>query len=187
MGLSQVIGGPVVADEDNDSGPEADEWPRIGTGPDDLSQPLRELVTFRLVGTFTMLRRAEILANRRLFDLTEIEWQIIIYVGGRGPFSLSRLAELTMKDEGQLSRAVKKMCTRGLLSRRRIPGGPSIEIGLSDEGRALFRTMAERSLARDRWMTEGLAEEDVDALGRVVDTMMERARAMLEEQKKLAG
>lgn len=164
---------PRLADDELPGGRE------IGAGP------LRGLVTIRMVSIFSLLRRAEIQAHRKLFGLSEIEWQILTFAGQRAPFSLNRLAALTTKDEGQLSRAVKKMVSRGLLSRDRKPGGPAIEIDLSDQGRTVYEGMVKRAIARDRWLTEELAPEDIEALWRVTDNMAGKARDLLEGRHTL--
>lgn len=164
-----------------------DAEPRADSGQSGLPASLNGLVTMRMVAIFSLLRRTEILAHRRIFGLSEIEWHIITLAGERAPFSLNRLAALTMKDEGQLSRAVKKMSARGLVTRKRKPGGPEIEIELSKDGRAVYETMVERAISRDRWLTADIAAEDLAALWRITDTMNRKARELLEEQHGLGA
>src|SRR5690606_3178632 len=98
---------------------------------------LYALVTMRMIRLFVLLRRAGTLAQRRRFGLSEIEWRIMTQLGDAAPLSLNGLAERMTQDRGQLSRAVKAMVGRGLVTRERKPGGPEVEIGLSDVGRAL--------------------------------------------------
>jgi DNA-binding MarR family transcriptional regulator len=158
------------------------EAANAGTSDKAQTGPLSGLVTMRMITIFSLLRRREILAHRQQFDLSEVEWHIMTLAGERAPFSLSRLAALTSKDEGQLSRAVKKMAARGLLNRQRKPGGPEIEIGLSSDGRLVYENMVERAIARDRWLTAGIAPDDLRALWRITDTMIERAQALVEDE-----
>lgn len=162
-----------------------DAEPRAGSGQGGLPASLGGLVTMRMVAIFSLLRRTEILAHRRLFGLSEIEWHIITLAGELAPFSLNQLAALTMKDEGQLSRAVKKMTARGLMTRKRKPGGPEIEIELSKDGRAVYETMVKRAISRDHWLTADIAAEDLAALWRITDIMNRKARELLEEQRGL--
>jgi DNA-binding MarR family transcriptional regulator len=143
---------------------------------------LSGLVTMRMISIFSLLRRREILAHRQQFGLSEIEWHIMTLAGEQAPFSLSRLAALTLKDEGQLSRAVKKMTARGLVSRQRKPGGPEIEIGLSSDGWSVYHNMVERAVARDRWLTAEIVQEDLDALWRITDTMINKVHALMEDE-----
>jgi DNA-binding MarR family transcriptional regulator len=147
--------------------------------------PIYGLVSMRMIRLFIMLRRSGILAQRRRFDLSELEWRVVTQLGAAAPLSLNGLAEAMMQDRGQLSRAVKAMVERGLLTRGRKPGGPEIEIDLSRKGHALYARMIEWVIERDRLLTEGISEADVAVVWRVLDTMIDRAGMMLEEEQRL--
>jgi DNA-binding MarR family transcriptional regulator len=147
--------------------------------------PIYGLVSMRMIRLFIMLRRSGILAQRRRFDLSELEWRVVTQLGAAAPLSLNGLAEAMMQDRGQLSRAVKAMVERGLLTRERKPGGPEIEIDLSREGHALYARMIEWVIERDRLLTEGIPEADVAVVWRVLDTMIDRAGTMFEEEQRL--
>lgn len=105
-------------------------------------------------------------------------------VGEFAPLSLNGLAELLLLDRGQLSRTVKGMVERGLLSRERKPGGPEIEIDLTKEGRELHARMVERAVERDRVLVEGIPEKDLQTFRRVIDTMIARAEAIMDGQSQ---
>jgi len=160
-----------------------------GGDPDQNTQQesLRELPSIRMTTFFGILRRTTVLTQRRQFGLSEIEWRIMVNVGEYAPLSLNGLAELLLQDRGQLSRAVKGMVMRGLLTRERKPGGPEIEIDLAPEGRALHRRMAEFVIRRDEMLMEGIGEDDVATLRRVVDLMIGRAKAMMDEEQRMLG
>jgi DNA-binding MarR family transcriptional regulator len=140
----------------------------------------------RMITFFSLLRRSGVMAQRRQFGLSEIEWRIMTQVGDREKLSLNGLAELTLQDRGQLSRAVKGMVERGLLTRQRKPGGPEIEIGLTGKGRELYAGMVERAIERNRRLTSGIAEEDLKALRRLTDIMIGKAEELMEEERRLA-
>lgn len=153
--------------------------------PTERFGPLRELVTMRMVILFGLLRRSGVLAQRRQFDLSELEWRAMTQVGEFAPLSLNGLAELLVQDRGQVSRTVKRMVERGLLTRERKAGGPEIVIELSDDGRALYAQMIERAIERDRKLTEGFRAEDVAKLWQLLDAMVDRARLMIDEERRL--
>ena len=148
---------------------------------------LHSLVTIRMIRLFILLRRGGILAQRRRFDLSEVEWRVMTELAETAPLSLNGLAEALLLDRGQLSRAVKAMVDRGLLTRERKPGGPEIEIGLSAAGRALHGEMVGWVVERDERLTRGLDPADIDALWRVADAMIERAGEMLEEEQRASA
>jgi DNA-binding MarR family transcriptional regulator len=145
------------------------------------------LVSLRMIRLFVLLRRAGILAQRRLFDLSETEWRIMTQLGEAAPRSLNGLAEALMQDRGQLSRAVKGMVERGLLTRERKPGGPEIEIALSGEGRALHARMVDWVRKRDQDLTVGIPSDDLATVWRVLGTMRDRAQALVEEEQRLGS
>jgi DNA-binding MarR family transcriptional regulator len=147
--------------------------------------PVRELTSMRMIAFFRLLRISGVLAQRRRFQLSEIEWRIMVQLGEFAPLSLNGLAELLLQDRGQLSRAVKAMVERGLLSRARKPGGPEIEIDFTAEGQALHARMVQVVIDRDKRLTEGIPADDIKVLRRVIEQMIGRAEIMLEEEQSL--
>ena len=145
------------------------------------------LVSMRMIRLFVMMRKSGILAQRRRFGLSETEWRIMTQLGESAPLSLNGLADAMLQDRGQLSRAVKSMVERGLLTRERKPGGPEIEIDLSGEGRTIYGRMVEWVHERDRTLTTGIPPEDVEVVWRVLTAMMDRAQGMLDEELRLGG
>jgi DNA-binding MarR family transcriptional regulator len=151
------------------------------------SSGLSGLVSMRMIRLFVMLRKSGILAQRRQFGLSETEWRIMTQLGETASLSLNRLADAMLQDRGQLSRAVKSMVERGLLTRERKPGGPEVEIDLSDEGRAIYARMVEWVHERDKALTAGIPPENVATVWRVLGEMMEHAQAMVDEEQRLGG
>lgn len=146
--------------------------------------PLARLVSMRMVVLFNLMRRSTILTQRRDFNLSEIEWRIMTLMGQQGeqvPLSLNGLASLLVQDRGQVSRAVKAMVERGLLTRARKPGGPEIEIGLAEEGKAVHARMVERAIERDKILTDGMDPDDIEVVRRVVEEMILRAEILMED------
>lgn len=149
--------------------------------------PLYGLVSMRMIRLFVMLRKGGVMAQRRQFDLSETEWRIMTQLGEAAPLSLNGLADAMLQDRGQLSRAVKSMVERGLVTRERKPGGPEIQIDLSDEGRAIYARMVDWVLERDRALTAGVPPDDVAQVWAVLGAMMERAEGLLDEEHRLGS
>lgn len=148
---------------------------------------LSSLVSMRMIRLFVLLRKSGIMAQRRQFGLSETEWRIMTQLGDAAPLSLNGLADAMLQDRGQLSRAVKSMVERGLLTRERKPGGPEIEIDLSEQGRTIYGRMIEWVHERDRALTTGVPQEDLAVVKRVLAEMMVRAQAMVDEEQRLGG
>lgn len=162
-----------------------DEKTRLNSGR--RTGPLAELVSMRMVVLFNLLRRSGVIAQKRKFDLSEVQWRIMSQVGQFAPLSLNSLAELLILDRGQLSRAVKIMVERGLLTRIRKPGGPEIEIGLSDQGRELHSKMVTAAIERDARLVDGLDPAEVAKVARVIDHMIAKAEVLMEDERELGG
>lgn len=166
-----------------DSKPEEQALRSTGLRPG----PLADLVTIRMVVLFNLMRRSSIIALKRNFDLSEMQWRIMSHLGEFAPLSLNGLAEMLILDRGQLSRGVKAMVERGLLTRNRKPGGPEIEIDLSDSGRDLYARMVTVAIERDARLVEGIDPVDVAVVARVIGQMIDKAEIVMDEERELGG
>lgn len=102
-------------------------------------------------------------------------------LGEFAPLSLNGLAEALLLDRGQLSRTMKGMVERGLVSRERKPGGPEIELDLTEQGREIHARMVLRAIERDRVLVEGVPDAELQTLRRVIDAMISRAEALMDD------
>lgn len=148
---------------------------------------MRRLLTIRIVSLLDLLRRSGALANRREFGLSDVEWRIMAQVGEHQPLSLNGLSDLSSLDRGQLSRAVTTMVQRGLLDRRRKPGGPAVAITLTEEGTALYGRMIDLAAARNTFLVGDLPIEEVERLSGVLVRLRERAVILLERERSHGG
>lgn len=151
------------------------------------SGSLMHLLSMQMIVLQLLLRRSGTLAQQRLFELSEVQWRILTYLGYMAPLSLTGLADGLLQDRGQVSRAVKELVKRGLVSQKRKPGGPEQEINLSAAGLVMHAKLVEGVIARDQALTEGFDTKELEAVGRVVEVMITRARAMLAAEQELSG
>src|SRR5690606_15937454 len=77
---------------------------------------LSAMLSMRIVHLFLMLRRSSSEIQPRELVLSRLEWRVMTQLDGTKPHSLTTLADRLMLDRGQLSRAVKDMVERGLLT-----------------------------------------------------------------------
>jgi len=145
--------------------------------------PMRGVFTFRIISLLDLLRRSGTLAHRRSFDLSGIEWRIMSQVGDHAPLSLNDLADLLNLDRGQVSRAVKAMKERGLLSSRRRPGGPAIDITLSDEGKALHEQMVALAIERNEFLVGDIPDDEIARVSEVLDRVKQKAQILLDRER----
>jgi len=145
------------------------------------------LLTGRIITLLDLLRRSGTMAHRREFGLSGMEWRIMTQVGDHAPLSLNELADLLILDRGQLSRAVKAMVARGLLDRRRRPGGPAIVITLSEEGKTVYTRMTELAFARNSFLVQDIAPEEIDRVMEAMNLISARATMLLETERSYGG
>lgn len=146
---------------------------------------MRGVFTFRIISLLDLLRRSGTLAHRRTFDLSGIEWRIMSQVGDHAPLSLNELADLLNLDRGQVSRAVKAMKERGLLSSRRRPGGPAIDITLSDEGKALHGRMVALAIERNNFLVGDIPDDELALASDVLDRLKVKAQILLDRERAI--
>jgi DNA-binding MarR family transcriptional regulator len=147
---------------------------------------LSAMLSMRIVHLFLSLRRTSAVMQPKELVLSRLEWRVMTQLDGTKPHSLSSLADRLMLDRGQLSRAVKDMVERGLLTRSRKPGGPEIEIDLSSDGLLIRSAMIDRAGDRDRFLTEGLDPEDQAVAFKVIEHMIVRAGMLPQELGTIA-
>lgn len=148
---------------------------------------MRGVFTFRIISLLDLLRRSGILAHRRAFGLSGIEWRIMSQVGDHAPLSLNDLADLLNLDRGQVSRAVKAMVERGLLDSRRRPGGPAIVITLSEEGAGVHARMVALAIERNQFLVGDIPDEEIDRVSQVLDHVTRQAQILLDEERALGS
>lgn len=109
--------------------------------------------------------------------LTYPQYLVLLALWEHDGRSVKELARELQLDYGTISPLVKRLATRGLVSRSRNPADErSTTVSLTEEGEAL-RSLAPRmyALLRDAL---GLSEEEVRALRRLVGTVRERLSAL---------
>jgi len=142
---------------------------------------LSAMLSMRIVHLFLVLRRSSTTNHPSESVLSRLQWRVMTQLDGTKSHSLTTLADRLMLDRGQLSRAVKDMVERGLLTRSRKPGGPEIEINLSSEGLGIRSAMIDQAGERDRFLIEGLDPADQAVAFRVIEHMIARAGLLSQD------
>jgi DNA-binding MarR family transcriptional regulator len=94
----------------------------------------------------------------------------------------TELAETSLMDKGQLSRAALKLWHKGLIGREKRTWR-SIELRLSTKGQKLFASIQRISRVRHEFLTNGISSHDLRAFYRTLDTIIVNASALLTRLK----
>lgn len=173
-GIISAVGGA--------SGPPV--WP---SGPDGKPvEPPADLITPKLVGLVAYLKRSAMLACQRTHGLSNFQGQVLSLIGLYSPLPMARLITAMGRDKSQIGRTVSALEEAGLIHRLRPTRRRDIVLQLTDAGAAVFRAMYDETVRReaDLWIAEN--ETDRMFYQDMVDRLIARARALIEEVKSAA-
>jgi DNA-binding MarR family transcriptional regulator len=144
------------------------------------ASPLRaRLLASRMFALVRLIHRSGNLAYRRDLGLSEIEWGTLSVIGDDGPLCLNELAELMERDRGQLSRCIMSLETKSLVSRVSC-GGRGMQISLTDAGIVVYQRWKATATRRNAQLTDGLTDEEIDAMIATMTKCWKNASRMLE-------
>ncbi len=147
----------------------------------------RQLVTIRIVRLVDFMNRTGALAYRRLSGLSDFEWRVLARVCETPPLSVSALAGLLNRNDGQVSRTVSRLVASRLLKRESRGGGPGVSITPTQLGQAVYAPLVERAIEGHSALVAGLSEDDLTNLSRYIEILTANALARLEGEQALNG
>jgi MarR family transcriptional regulator for hemolysin len=96
-------------------------------------------------------------------------WLVLVSVKAQRPGMQRRLAETVGIEGPTLTHHLNRMERAGLVTRRRDPENRRVHlVELTREGEALFKRLRRRVVAFDRRLRAGIADDEVDALSRLL-------------------
>lgn len=136
--------------------------------------------------------RLSVLSNRltlwaartygREFGIGVLEWRVLAALALLGSATAREVADLTVLDKSNVSRAVRRLLDRGFVERAGHPADGRMRIlSLTPAGRALHDRVAVRSRERERRLFEGWDERDRERFRALVARVDARAAELLDE------
>jgi len=132
---------------------------------------------------WVFLRDARESANisfARTAHVNELDRRILLLLLAQGDMTLAAISMANGVDKAQVSRAVKRMTDVSLLTR----GSIRSPIKLSPAGRHLAEKLQRQAELRNRELTFGISDEQIVDLFGVLDTLLGRAMALFEQERK---
>lgn len=142
---------------------------------------LDSYLPYRLAAASNRVSRMVARAYHARSGLTIWEWRVIAVLGEGVPRTAQELSEAAAMDKVSVSRAVRVLVERGLISRTRNEADRrSASLRLTADGQTVYDDVAPVALAAEEELLEGMSEADVEAFLRVLDRLRERAQRMLD-------
>lgn len=135
---------------------------------------------------WVFLRDARESANisfARTAHVNELDRRILLLLQAQGPKTLAAISTANGVDKAQVSRAIKRMSEVSLLART----GIRSPIRLSSAGRQVAEKLLRLAELRNRELTFGISDEQIVTLFRVLDTLLARAIALFEQERKFVA
>ncbi len=111
-------------------------------------------------------------------QLVPSEWRTMAILGLNGNMPAAEIVERSSMDKVSVSRAVKKMYQRGLLTKTdNAEDGRSSLLSLSQTGREVYLDLVPKILAAEKRMFAGMTNEDIAAFV----AAMEKVRQNLQD------
>lgn len=112
----------------------------------------------------------------RRFGLTIPEWRVIVILGRYPGLSAVEVAERTLMDKVAVSRAVTRLIKKGRIDRQFADADRRRSIlTLSEKGKTVLDEISPLALGIEDTLLEGLSEQEIIALNRIMDQLLEKA------------
>jgi DNA-binding MarR family transcriptional regulator len=129
------------------------------------------------------LRASSTIFFRKGFELSILEWRILAFVSNFGSCSAYRIRKALHADKAAVSRAVKRLSDKRLLSIREIPGGRTkTAIEVTEQGQSLYDSTVDVIVARHQRLVGELTDNEIDVLLRTVRYLESRIPMMAESR-----
>jgi DNA-binding MarR family transcriptional regulator len=129
---------------------------------------------------------------RKLFNVTLMEWRIMLHLCAEPNANAAKLASVIGFDKATISRTVDNLHRRALVDERHDPlDGRSSQLYLTEQGLDLYRRILPVALAQERELLGDLSREEADTfvslLGRVVGALRSHSHRAAGAHSPTAG
>jgi DNA-binding MarR family transcriptional regulator len=144
-----------------------------------------ELETFfpyRLAVLAEQVSLATAQVYRERFALSRDEWRVLAALANQGEVRAADVKDRTTLDKMQVSRALARLESEGLVSRSPDPeDGRAWRVRLLPAGTALYRKIVPMVRAREEYLLSDLSEHERQLLATAIDKVEQRARQLTRQ------
>src|SRR5436190_22944132 len=129
------------------------------------------------------VRESAELSYAREQELIELDRRILFLLQSAGPVVPADISSAVGVDKAEVSRSVKRLLELGLVEREQIRA----PLGLTREGDKLMKRMLRMAELRNRELTLDISEDELTAFFDTIELLLDRAVALYEQERELAG
>jgi DNA-binding MarR family transcriptional regulator len=136
-----------------------------------------DLLNFRIAEFFGLSGSLVTRLCEGRYGITREAWQFIAMLAALGPMSPSELATKTTVDRSQVSKTLKTLSAKKLITRQIVPGDARrITISLNDPGRALYKKVFPKVVEVHHSVLVELTEKEKKVLAKCLVKMQQGAQ-----------
>jgi DNA-binding MarR family transcriptional regulator len=152
-----------------------------------VTQPRHRLVIPELLALQNLVLKSAALAVERELALTEVNWQLISCIGELSPLTRIELMPQMSQSKSQVTRALMRTQSMGLIALEKIGGGRHVLISITDKGRKTYDRIMQLALQRNAVLTRGIAPADQHEFSATLDKLTANANLLLAREQTLAN
>jgi len=137
---------------------------------------IRELISYQLSRTASLMSRGAALRYRREFGVSLGEWRALALLAAKSPQSVMELTRAAGLDKAQMSRVTTSLIESGLVLREASPlGGRAVALSLSPTGLEIYAGLIAAAAERDRAFRAALEPDELAVLERALAKLADEA------------
>ncbi len=145
---------------------------------------IMDVVTFRLARLVALNLRSGQHWSQRLFDLSLNEWWLLAVTYAHQPVRAGDMADLLVMDKSQLSRLIKSLVDRKLVTSVPDPEDARATIlSLTNSGFLMHDRILQEVLRRNENVLDPLSHEEVVQLNHLLERLTDHATARLYKKR----
>ena len=114
-------------------------------------------------------------AYQARFGLSIWEWRVIAVLGAGAPMTAQAVCEATAMDKVTVSRAIRSLDERGLVTRtRREHDRRASDVALTPDGEAIYSEVAPLAIAYEAALLDSFSQEERDTLMALLEKLERR-------------
>ncbi|MFT7595307.1 MAG: DNA-binding MarR family transcriptional regulator [Paracoccaceae bacterium] len=124
---------------------------------------IQDALTFQLAHLVALNDRAGSHLFKQLYNLSLNEWRVLGLTYALQPVPLQEIRNILLKDKGQLSRVVRELVSRGLISNEQSPhDARSQMLSLTEQGTSLHDEVIAFTAERNEKVVSDLSREECE-------------------------